>query len=374
MSAAQEIAGAGTAVTDLRCEYAVNPLGIGVRRPRLSWRLLSSRRGAAQVACQIRVASSIDALGDDAALLWDSGRLDSSESLHHCYGGPEPASGARCFWQVRVWDERGVVSAWSAPGWWELGLLEPADWTAQWIAPGWVEDPAVPQPSPLLRREFAIAKPVARARLYVTAHGLYRCEINGRRVGDALLTPGWTSYHHRLLVQSYDVTALMREGDNALGAMLGEGWYRGRIGAVGGLRCAYGERLALLAQLVIEHADGTRTTVGSDAAWQAATGPILASGIYDGEIYDARLERDGWSQPGAGAEWEPVQVAAQPLDNLRAWSGPYVRRMEEVAPVAVAQRADTRFIYDFGQNIAGWTRLAVRGAAGTVVTLRHAEV
>jgi len=255
-----------------------------------------------------------------------------------------------------------------------MGLLDAADWTAQWIAPGWDEDPATPQPSPLLRRDFTLPSPAARARLYITAHGLYIGEINGRRVGSDCLTPGWTSYHHRLLVQSYDVTDLLNAGDNTIGAILGEGWYRGRIGAVGGLRCAYGETLGLLAQLVIHHADGTVTTIASDERWQAATGPILSSGIYDGEHYDARRERRGWSLPGGeDHNWQPVRVLAQPLTHLEPSPGLYVRIQEELPPVAVTLRDACHAIYDFGENIAGWTRIAVRGEAGVHVTLRHAE-
>jgi alpha-L-rhamnosidase len=362
-------------LTDLRCEYMTNPLGLGERTPRLSWRLLAPHRGAAQCAYQIRAAPSISELDKPAAQLWDSGRIDSGESLHHRYAGAALRSGQRCCWQVRIWDEHGAVTAWSEPAWWEMGLLDAADWAAQWITPGWEEDPTISQPSPLLRRDFTLtAAVVARARLYITAQGLYVCEINGHRVGDALLTPGWTSYHHRLLVQSYDVTELLQDGANTLGAILGEGWYRGRIGAVGGLRCAYGETLGLLAQLVIHHADGTVTTVASDEHWQAATGPILSSGIYDGEHYDARCERRGWSLPGGGDhDWQSVRVLAQPLTHLESSPGPHVRIQEELPSVAATLRDACHALYDFGENIAGWTRIAVRGEAGVRVILRHAE-
>jgi len=362
------------ALTDLRCEYQVNPLGLGESKPRLSWRLRSTRRGAAQTACQVRVAATAEQLTQKDAVLWDSGRITMADSAHFGYAGPPLCSGVRYVWQVRIWDDAGAASTWSEPAWWEMGLLAPADWSARWIAPAWAEDAMTPQPSPLLRRDFLLDRPVLRARLYVTARGLYVCEINGRRVGDALLTPGWTSYHHRLLAQSYDVTDLLRPGANAIGAILGEGWYRGRIGAVGGRRCAYGDALGLLLQLVVGYTDGATTILTSDEHWQAISGPILAAGIYDGERYDARLAQANWSAPGGGdSSWQPVRVMDWPRENVVAAAAPVVRALQEITPVVAVRHNDSRAIYDMGENIAGWTRLAVQGEPGVCVALRHAE-
>lgn len=362
-------------VADLRCEYQVNPLGLGVQRPRLCWRLLSSQRNVHQSAYQVRVAAAPALLANPQALLWDSGKVPSGASIHQVYGGPPLTSGARYYWQVRVWDGPGAVSAWSDPAWWEMGLLEPADWQAQWITPAWEEDPEQEQPAPLLRTVFRLDGEVARARLYVTALGLYTCEINGERVGDYLLAPGWTSYHKRLQVQSYDVAAQLRPGENALGAILGEGWYRGRIGALGGQRRAYGDRLGLLLQMVVTYVDGSVAYVVSDESWQATPGPIRAAGIYDGETYDARHAQPGWSSPDfIATEWSPIAILDYPKAQLVAWPGPYVRRKEELTPVSTRTVADGAMIVDFGENIAGWVRLQVQGTAGTTVTMRHAEV
>jgi alpha-L-rhamnosidase len=256
-----------------------------------------------------------------------------------------------------------------------VGLLNPEDWMARFVTPDWDEDTSRPQPCPLLRREFDVRPGVARARLYVTALGVYEAQINGFIVGHHVLAPGWTSYHHRLCYQTFDVTDLLHDGRNAIGAILGDGWYRGRLGFHGGRRNIYGDRLTLLAQLEIEYADGTTEWIVTDEHWRAETGPILASDIYDGEIYDARLVKPGWSEPGYDdANWEGVRLLDRDLAVLVAPLGPPGRRTELVAPVAVDTSPSGRTIVDFGQNLVGRLRLKVQGEAGRTITLRHAEV
>jgi alpha-L-rhamnosidase len=199
-----------------------------------------------------------------------------------------------------------------------VGLLHANDWTARFITPDWDEDTTHSQPCPLLRRDFEVHSGLRRARLYITALGVYEAQINGTIVADQVMAPGWTSYHHRLRYQTFDVMDLLHEGRNTIGAILGEGWYRGRLGYHGGRRNIYGDRLALLAQLEIEYADGSLERFVTDESWRAATGPILSSEIYDGEIYDARLERPGWSSPGYDdLGWARVRL----LDwNPEPWS------------------------------------------------------
>jgi alpha-L-rhamnosidase len=257
-----------------------------------------------------------------------------------------------------------------------MGLLHPEAWQAAWISPGFdAVQQETPPPAPYLRRPFAITAPVATARLSITSLGLYEAWLNGVRVGDAWLTPGWTSYHSRVLVQTYDVTQLLGPGENVLGAILGEGWYRGRIGAVGGRRYGYGERLALIAQLELRHPDGARTVIVSDEFWRAATGPILQAGLYDGETYDARREEPGWCRAGFDdGHWQPVALLAHPLTVLQPDAGPWVRRTDELQPVTCSQGANGTRIFDFGQNMTGWTRLQATGASGSRITVRHGEV
>jgi alpha-L-rhamnosidase len=361
-------------VAALRCEYCENPLGIDVSRPRLSWQLRSNRRGARQSAYQVQVGSGETTLQADDADLWDTGKVVSDALAHIPYGGPALRPGQRVCWRVRVWDESGTPSAWSEVAFWEAGLLDSTHWLADWITPDWDEDESWPQPAPLLRRRFVAKGAVVAARLYATSLGLYELRLNGQRVGDALLTPGWTSYDHRLQYQTYDVTALVHAGENVLGALLGDGWYRGHIGFEG-RRQVYGDRLALLAQLHLAYADGRVEIVGSDASWRAMRGPILMSDIYMGETYDARQEKTGWDEPGYDdGGWCGVRPLDARKDIVVAQVGPFVRRHEALRPVRILHSPKGETILDFGQNMVGWVRVCARGPQGTTITLRHAEI
>ncbi|MDP9201885.1 MAG: glycoside hydrolase family 78 protein [Gemmatimonadota bacterium] len=359
-------------VEGLRTEYQQNPVGLDVRAPRMSWRMQAARRGTMQSAYQLRVAT--DSVSLQRTPLWDSGRLQSAASILRPYSGPALRSGTRYYWQVRVWDDSGRASPWSAPEFWEMGLLDRADWTARWITPDVSEDTTRANPSPMLRREFALSSEIASARLYVTSLGLNAVELNGQLVSDQLFRPGWTSYDKRLQYDTYDVTPLLRPGANALGAILGDGWYRGRLGFEG-KRNNYGRRLGLLAQLVVRYADGKTEVVGTDDQWKASTGPILMSDIYDGETYDARLEKSGWSRAGYDDRaWRRVRQLDRVAASLVAPVGPPVRRMQELKPVRILHTPAGETVFDLGQNMVGWVRLKVSGPAGTVVHLRHAEV
>ncbi|MBE3100214.1 MAG: family 78 glycoside hydrolase catalytic domain, partial [Planctomycetes bacterium] len=362
------------AVVALRTEYKENPVGIDARQPRLSWQLRSDARGVSQSAYQVRVALSEPDVRPGRRLVWDSGRVTSGESIHRLYGGPPLESGQTYYWQVRVWDAEGTPAAWSNVATWETGLLDPADWKSSWIEPNLPEDVKTSGPSPMLRREFNLKGVVRRARAYVTSHGLYEMAINGRRVGDVLFTPGWTSYSKRLQYQTYDVTSLLKRGSNAVGVTLGNGWYRGDLGWEN-RRNIYGDRLGLLAQIRITYDNGREEIIGTNQQWRAATGSILMSEIYHGETYDARLEKAGWTEPGYDDRgWSPVSVADHPKDRLVAPAGPPIRRIQELKPVKVFKTPAGDIVADMGQNMVGWVRLAVQGPAGTTVTLRHAEV
>jgi len=365
-------------VTGLRVEYLTDPhpLGIDAAPPRLSWRITSTERNTVQAAYQLQVARSATDLAQRENLLWDSGRIASDASVFVDYAGPPLESRTSYFWRVRVWDASGRASAWSATGAWETGLLQPADWTAAWIGtappPGTAD--SLPSPSPLLRRAFRVSGTVRSARLYATSLGLYEVYLNGQRVGDLLFTPGWTSYHRRLQYQTYDVTSLLRPGDNAVGAMLGDGWYRGHLGFFG-RRNLYGRRLALRLQLEIRYRDGRTERIVSDPQWKTIPGPVLASDIYGGETYDARQEHPGWAAaPYDDHDWAAVAPLDPPAAALVAPESPPVRRVRALRPVAIRRAPSGETVFDLGQNFTGWARLAVRGPAGTVVTLRYAEV
>jgi alpha-L-rhamnosidase len=364
-----------TTISHLTCEYRTNPLGVDVLQPRLSWQMQSDRRGARQTACQIFLASSETSLDGSKGLLWDSGKIESEQSIHVPYGGPSLASGQRVYWKVRVWDENGGEVE-SSSAWWEMGLLERTDWEAQWIGAPFFGGPRTSSPAPYLRKEFTLQKHFATARLYATAIGLYECHLNGVRVGDALLTPGWTDYNKRNQYQVYDVTELLRPGANAFGAILGDGWGVGHIAWLG--RQHYTDRPQALAQIVLTYADGSKEIIATDKNWKVTQGAILESDMLMGESYDARRELTGWSKPGYDdSSWWTVEVFADHGAALVATNGPSVKCQEELQPVSIREipnRVNPRWIFDLGQNMVGWVRLAVRGDKGTTITIRYAEV
>ena len=292
------------AIENLRCEYLTNPLGLDQTQPRLSWTLRAGGRGWMQSAYEIQVASQAALLGRDTPDLWDSGRIASSQTLGVRYAGQELSSGARAFWRVRVWDKDGHPSDYSATQTFGITLLDAPAWKARWIgappAPVTRMDNLVLPAPAFFRASFEVSKPVARATLFATARGVYEMHLNGARVGDQLLAPGWTDYHRRIPIQAYDVTGQLRGGANALGAVVGDGWYRGYVG-FGGQRDNYGDSTALRAQLEIAFADGTRQTVGTDTSWQTGFGPVIYSDLLMGELFDARKIQANWDAPGFDA-------------------------------------------------------------------------
>lgn len=370
----------------LRCEYLVDPLGIDARQPRLSWELTPinpATRGERQTAYHILAASTPEMLTANQGDLWDSGRVESDQSIHVVYAGAPLRSTQRVWWKVRVWDRSGRASAWSRPGRWSMGLLERADWRAQWIGAR-VElaepDDLAPLPVTMLRTSFDLPARVRRATVFVTALGVYELRINGQRVGDHLLAPEWTDYHARVQYQTYDMTAQLHKGENAIGALLGDGWYAGRLGmsdmVINRLRGVYGRRTYFLMQLDIELAGGGRQTVVTDGSWRATReGPIRTSDILDGEVYDARREMPGWDWPGFDdTRWQTVETLDGCGTALVAQPNEPIRVIEEVKPVALTEPQPGVHVFDLGQNIVGWVRLRLRGRAGTTVTLSHAEM
>jgi alpha-L-rhamnosidase len=359
--------GSGVQIEGVRIEHHRDALGIGEIQPRLSWSVRAPA-GWAQRAYEIEVVDP------DTGEAWSSGRIADADSRLRCWPADPLRSRDRRAVRVRVWGSAaGPPSPWSAPAALEAGLLQAADWIARWVSPA-PAAPASASPVFLLRRDFAVGKPVRWARVYATAHGVYELELNGQRVGSQVLAPGWTSYHHRLRYQTYDVTGQLREGANVIGAYLADGWFRGRIGFQG-VRNLYGDRTALLLQLEVGYGDGTAETIVTDTGWCAALSPIITADLYDGETYDARLERPGWCEPGyARAGWRPVELLEEKPASLVAPTGPPVGATQTLKPVSVRIKPSGRMLLDFGQNISGRLRIRVNGQAGERVTLRHAEV
>jgi alpha-L-rhamnosidase len=516
----------------LRCEYLENPLGLDVAAPHLSWQSDSAERNWKQVAYEVLVASSDEDLLANKADIWDSGKVDSAESVGITYRGPALESRHRYFWKVRVWDTAGQVSESTTVSWWETGLLHAADWKAKWIrwdnlgdeldrrgirwiwVPGqdalavvpktvatfrvkvklsakareavlllatrgdvvakvnghevdaksrWTTfdrrdiaeqlvvgensievtvtapaapeygpnaganttmaalaalvkvtdsngttmrfptnehwkanlektsswksahvvaeltdkrfgDPGqLPQPAAYLRRTLVVSKNVQRARLYVTALGSYRVFVNGNRVGSDVMTPDFTDYRKRVLYQTYDVTGLLVNGNNAIGALLGDGWYGSGLTWLGTHFFSPPNRF--VAQLELDYADGSHDTIMTDESWKADASPVLRSDIYGGEVYDARVGQTGWEKAGFDdSKWSKAVAADAPAINVSSQITAPARVVATLDPKSVTPAANGAYIFDMGQNMVGWATLKVKGGAGSKVRLRFAEI
>ena len=362
-------AAAKTEVKELVCEYQVNPMGIDIQKPRLSWQILSAEENVLQTAYEIKVTDQT-AKGRQ---LWTSGKVNADKSVNVVYEGPVLKSMQRVYWQVRIWDNNGKVTAWSAPAYWEMGILEPESWKASWISIPSESAEKGSKPSQYFRKDFSTGKKIKSARVYVTSLGLYQLFLNGKKVSTDLFTPGWTSYKNRIQYQTYDVTSMIQP-KNSIGAMVGDGWYRGNIGW-GGQNNYYGNKLALLSQLQLNYTDGTSETIVTDESWKVATGPIVFSDIYNGETYDARKEMTGWANDGFNdSSWEKVSILDHSKKILIAPQGAVVKAIEEIKPIKLITTPKGETVFDMGQNMVGWVRLKVQGKKGDQVTLKFAEV
>lgn len=395
----------------LRCEYRENPLGIDSNPPRLGWIVISEERGQRQTAYQLQVASSPEGLAAGTADRWDSGKVDSDETVNIPYAGAPLPSRADCYWRVKVWDMDGAESDWSEPARWTMGLMGKKEWSADWIsfADGTPFD-ASPQnmvlpPARYYRKNFEAPKAVQRATIYATALGIYEFHLNGAPMDDRQFAPGWADYHQRAYYVTYDVTDQLRSGQNTWGAVLADGWYSGYLGF--GLlvgygpnksgRAFYGKTPALKAQLEIEYTDGTTEIVPTDTTWKTGEGPERTADMQMGETYDARMEMPGWDAPGYDdSAWEnailakdngsiqspywdqggdrTVELGFQEPAILQAYPGVPIHPVERIKPIGMNEIDPGVFIFDLGQNFSGVCELKVKGPAGTRVQLRHGEM
>jgi alpha-L-rhamnosidase len=349
---------------ELKTEYMVNSQGVDVQSPRLSWILTATGRAQKQAAFQIQVADSAEQLNSRGGVDWDSGKVNSDRNFGIVYGGPDLPSGSRRYWRVRVWDQDGKASAWSPAAWWEMGLLRPADWKGKWIG-----GPTA-MTCPLLRDEFRLDKKIKKATAYVFGFGFYELHLNGAKVGNNVLEPVNSNYGKYIYYDTYDVTSLVKVGGNAAGLWLGNGYDRDFN--------QYGYRWMNSKQAILEieiqFVDGARLSIVTDESWKAAESPILANSIYNGETYDARQEKTGWDQFGYDDHvWQPVTLFPAPGVPLRSRLMPPIRVNATLRPRRMHQLKPGVFVFDLGQNIAGWMRLHARGAAGTSIVMRHAE-
>lgn len=360
--------------TDLRCDDKSEPLAVADAHPEFSWQLAASSpalHAVSQSAYRIQVTTETAGAKTQRAVVWDSGTVASAATFAIAYAGPALEAGRAYAWRVEVWDEQKHPSGWSDAGHW----TEAPVWHAGWIAAHPV-DTVDNEPLPLFRKAFTLRRTVARAMLYASGLGQDELRLNGRKVGNEELTPGWSDYHKTVLYDAYDVTALLRAGQNALGVMLGDGMYRvlktpGRytkfVGSYGELKCTV--------QLEVEFTDGSAAEILSDGTWKTAPGPITFSSTYGGEDFDARLEPQGWDRAGFDdSTWHAASVVDGLGGTLTPEIAPPIRTMHTYAPVKVTHPKPGVTVYDLGQNFAGWPEITVTGKAGATVKLIPGEL
>ncbi len=389
----------------LKCEYLTNPLGIDIVAPRLSWKLVAASDqvfNQKQQAYQILVATSAEKLTEEKADLWNSGKVNSDATTQLGYKGKPLTSELKCYWKVKVWNNQSDSTPWSEVAFWSMGLLHKTDWKAKWIGdqPDLVQkaykdnldkyDPAskaelknvrpVPPASPMLRKKFRVKAAVKSAILYASALGYYEINLNGSKVGDHVLAPEWTDFNKRVQYQSYDVTQSLKVGDNVLSSLLGDGWYMGMLGPTKWhkdypRRGVYGNDRRLIAQLVINYADGTSQVVATDDTWKINTkGFIISADNFLGEQIDAQNIPQGWKAVDYNdAAWGNAYLDASPDKNLEAQKNEPVRVYKLLPPVTISPFGD-KYIVDFGQSLTGWTRFKVQGIKGTKIKIRHGEM
>ena len=393
--------------TGLCCESLRNPIGIecpgalGIEcpQPRLSWTVPNTPRGTAQTAYHIRVAGAPETLADGQGELWDSGWIESTEATNVLYAGAPLRSLARCFWQVRIRDGRGAISAWSEPSSWTMGIVALGDWQARWIA----ARPGVPhtvaryfrngrreeaQPAAAgdctaaddcaavyLRREIRCTQAVRRATLVVCGLGYGEFFIDGHKVGDHVLDPTFSDYNKRVYYRVHDVTERFTPGSHALAAILGNGFYNlVTPNLFQTEKAPWKTPPKLLVQIVLEYADGSTATIITDSAWRQAGGPIVFNCVIGGETIDARRAQPGWLQPGFDdTDWVPALQVQAPLGRLAADLLPPMRVVERLAPLRITEPQPGVYVVDFGRNLVGWVCLTTSGAAGARITLDHNE-
>ncbi|MGQ4666258.1 family 78 glycoside hydrolase catalytic domain, partial [Metabacillus halosaccharovorans] len=385
-------------ITHLRTENQEHLFGTDILHPRFSWTLKSNKQNVIQQAYQIHVFE-IDSFGRKK-IIWDTEKVESDDSVHISYNGPQLRSRTSYCWKVRIWFSTNEHTLWSEEAHWEMGFLNSNDWVAKWIEPiqeSVTEEPELTledmflnkkkgeqispekrlHPPKYVRKTFSIKeKEIARARLYITAHGLYHAKINGKKITDAEFTPDYTSYSNYLQYQTYDVLPFLEEGENVLGVILADGWYAGRISIPGG-SAQFGNKLGLLAQLEIIYSDQSREVIGTDTSFMSSEGHYIYSDLFIGEKQDRNLEKEGWDCPGyeeVAQKWRNVEVTNDTLDHLRAQYGEFVKPMKYISPINISQDSNNAYVVDFGQVIAGRIRLHLQSTKRQEIKIEHSEV
>jgi alpha-L-rhamnosidase len=356
---------------NLRCEYLVNPLGIDNRNPRFTWELCNERQEALQTACQLFVGTDSTGVSKGHGNVWESRKIRSGK-IPVVYQGPELLPFTRYFWRVRIQNENGNWSGLSEIAFFETGMIDQKNWKGSWISDTY--DFNV-KPSPYFRKSFPVGKKIKSARAYMAVAGLYELFLNGNRVGDHRLDPMYTRFDRRTLYVTHDITSDLLEGENTVGVVLGNGWYNHQSTAVWYFdKAPWRARPKFCLDLRINYTDGSEGTVSSGKEWKTSTGPVIFNSIYTAEHYDARKEMPGWNKPGFDdSVWKNVLLTGAPSENIVSQAMHPIRNVEEILPVMMIQQGPHTWLFDFGRNIAGVTRIKIRGMEGTEVRLKHGE-
>ena len=361
----------------LKCEYQINPLGVENKNPQFSWTLRSSKNGARQKGYQLMVASSLSLLEQNRMDMWDSGEILSDESINISYQGKELISMKRYWWKVKVKDECGIWSTWSPVAFFEMGL-DNQDWKARWIGyprkdPNMLPD--VPEPAPLFRKVFSTKKNIRNARIYISGVGYYKLYLNGKRIGDAELTPAVSLYDKTVFYDIHDVTDSIAK-TNVLSVVLGNGWYNSFTDDVWNFKQSpWRDFPKMILQLSLDYEDNDHEDIISDTSWKCSAGPIVFDGLRNGEHYDARLEIKDWNIPGFDDSlWKQAKITRSPGGVLRASQLPPIKITREIAPMTVSQVKEHVYLFDIGQNLSGWVSLHLKDTkAGEEVVLKYGE-
>jgi len=365
----------------LRCENRINPLGIDISQPRLSWISESKIRDQKQSAYQILVASSEKILASNQGDLWDSKKISSDQSINIPYAGSALKSGSYCYWKVKIWDANQKESEWSKVAYWSMGLLKPEEWKAQWI--GYEQKIAADRfkseerglAARMLRKEFQINKKIKKATAYISGLGLFELYINGSKIGDQVLAPPLSQYSVRTYYMTFDVSKFIKKDKNAVGVILGNGRYYAPRLSVPMTTASYGFP-KMIFQMTCEFEDGSIETITSDETWKVTDkGPIMANNEFDGEEYDANKEMTGWNNPGfIDKNWNPAELVQKPSPVLTALSQEPIKITGTIKPIKVFRRKTGEYIYDMGQNMVGWCSIKIQGAErNTIIKMRFAE-
>lgn len=375
-------------ITNLKCEYLVNPAAIESLHPSISWQLTSENKGKSQRAYRVLVASSIVLLSRNTGDLWDSHIVNSSNSTQVTYNGKRLSSRKKVFWKVMVWDEKNGHSAWSPAASWSMGLLNAAEWKAKWIGAftDRYPDSAITHPAPFFRKDFRVSKKVKQATVYVSGLGFYELFINGKKIGDQLLAPAVSNYDKRPLknllypyddqslqrvyYNTFDVTGNIGSDNNAIGIVLGNGWYNQRDRTVEGKM--WYDVPKLIFQMEITYTDGTSTLIVSDNRWKTIQGPILHDGIFTGEHYDARAELGDWNRAAYNdSKWKYALLVKPPTGVLHSQTAPFDKVSGTLTPVFEGRSKDSVYSYHLEETVSGWATLRVKGKAGSEIKIRY---